>query len=140
MSNAPISRAQRAAIATLVDESMTWRNIKEAIRVDKDILARIINDPGTTEVPTALRVSYKEVHYQMSLSIKRKARLHDNMQESLRLWSNKIEADNSHVFFDEDLDEELGVFCYAFMSDWQFKVQSRSKMLFFYFYFFFYSP
>jgi hypothetical protein len=122
MATAPISRTQRETIATLVDESLTWRNIKQAIRVDKDALLRIISDPENAEVPMALRISYKEMHYQMSLSVKRKARLHDNMQESLRLWSDKIVADNGHVYFDEDLDEELGVFCFAFMDSWQFQV------------------
>ena len=123
MTSAPISREEREVIATMVDESLTWRNIKHALRVDKDALAQIISNPGDTNVPLAMRISYNDVHYQMSQAVKRKARLNDSMQESLKLWSDKIMANNGgYVFFDQDLDEELGAFCFAFMSDWQFKV------------------
>ncbi|KAI8061613.1 hypothetical protein BC940DRAFT_310262 [Gongronella butleri] len=40
--SAPLPPSVKAALATLVDESLTWRNIKDALRLDRATLSRIL--------------------------------------------------------------------------------------------------
>ena len=123
--SAPLPLPVKEALATLVDESLTWQNIKNAIRVDRATLKRIIGG-NFEDVPMAMRINYHEVYHQMSLSVNSKARLDKDMQASLRAWSAKIAEDDGHSFFDDDLQcEELGAFSFAFMGGWQYEVQSR---------------
>ncbi|KAI8070487.1 hypothetical protein BC940DRAFT_15886 [Gongronella butleri] len=125
MLSAPLPRQARMSIDSLVDQSLTWRNVKEALRRDRATLETMLfGDESDMEVSVASHIGYQEIYYAMSKAVRRKSRLDDDMKVSLSKWTDKIESDgNGFCFLNEDLDcVELGAFSFAFMSRWQYNV------------------
>lgn len=76
-------------------------------------------------IPLALSVKYNDVYYAIKKNMERKALLHRDMAESLKLWEKKIIENETcrGFFFSRNLDSfEAGMFFIAFMSEWQLKV------------------
>jgi hypothetical protein len=85
---------------------MTWYNIKNMLRLDKDILSNILNEDNIENVPIGLQIKYNDVYYALRKSMEKKARLHVDMKESLKLWEKKIIENEScqGFFFAQNLD------------------------------------
>ncbi|KAI8089072.1 uncharacterized protein BX664DRAFT_358668 [Halteromyces radiatus] len=79
------------------------------------------NNDVNASLPTSLRIGCQEVYYAMAKTLRQKAYLHKEVKESLQLWHNKIINEGDHWLV-KNLDAmELGMFLFAFMSDWQLK-------------------
>jgi hypothetical protein len=95
------------------------------LRLDKEVLSNILSEDNIEAIPIGLQVKYSDVYYAIRKSMEKKALLHIDMKESLKLWEKKIIENEScqGFFFSRNLDSmEAGMFCIAFMSRWQLKV------------------
>jgi hypothetical protein len=113
------------AIQEQVDRNLTWFNIKNMLRLDKNVLASIMSNENIESIPLALGVKYNDVYYAIKKSMERKALLHKDMVESLKLWEKKIIENEicRGFFYFRNLDSiEVGMFFIAFMSEQQLKV------------------
>ncbi|KAI9253499.1 hypothetical protein BDA99DRAFT_540749 [Phascolomyces articulosus] len=52
-------------IQSQVEKSLTWRNIKHMLRLDKDVLEKNFEDETYDNIPQSLRVNYQHVYYAM---------------------------------------------------------------------------
>jgi hypothetical protein len=121
----PAQRMISDAIQEQVDRNLTWFNIKNMLRLDKNVLASIISNENIESIPLALGVKYNDVYYAIKKSMERKALLHKDMVESLKLWEKKIIENEicRGFFYFRNLDSiEVGMFFIAFMSEQQLKV------------------
>lgn len=121
MRSAPVSREIRDVIEQLVERDLTWINIKNMIRLDKEKLGAILSGDHTN-VPHSLRISYQVVYYAMTKVLNRRACLSREFDESLRLWGAKIAQSNGHWTSKNLSTYQEGMFLFAFMSDWQLTV------------------
>jgi hypothetical protein len=56
----PAHRAIKEFIQEQVDNNMTWYNIKNMLRLDKDILSNILNEDNIENVPIGLQIKYND--------------------------------------------------------------------------------
>jgi hypothetical protein len=116
-----LSDGLKNVIYNLVDQNLTWVNIKHLIRLDRTKLASILNGE-TTNIPEAMRVSYNTVYYAVKKCMERRAYLNVDMVTRLRQWGNEKIAPEG-FFFERNLDEhQRGMYVFAFMSRWQLNV------------------
>jgi hypothetical protein len=125
MRNGPSQNVIKRFIQQQVDNNMTWQNIKNMLRLDKEFLMNLLDEDNIDAIPISLNVKYEGVYYEMKKSLEKKARLHAKLEQSLSLWEKKI-IENEHCrgfFFSRNLDSiESGMFCISFMCEWQLKV------------------
>jgi hypothetical protein len=88
--NGPTQRTITAFIQEQVNNNMTWYNIKNMLRLDKEVLSSLLDEDNITAIPIGLNVKYNDVYYAMKKSMEKRARLHSDMKESLQLWEKKI--------------------------------------------------
>ncbi|KAI7846779.1 hypothetical protein BDC45DRAFT_576688 [Circinella umbellata] len=87
--SAPISRSVKKTLSDLVDQNLDWQNIKHMLRVDREILEKILAG-NTAEIPNVLRITYQEVYYLMTQSLQKRAYRDSDMGESLIKWKSFI--------------------------------------------------
>lgn len=93
------------------------------LRLDRNVLTRILEEGVYDSVPLAAMVSYHHVYYAMKKYMNEVSYLHSNMNESLVLWGQKI-RENGGCFESKNLETfEQGMFYIAFMSKWQLDVR-----------------
>lgn len=123
--NGPTQRSVIAFIQEQVDNSMTWYNIKNMLRLDKEALMGLLDEDNITAIPIGLSVKYSTVYYAMKKSMEKKARLHADINRSLACWEQKIienESCRGFFIYRDISDVETGAFFISFMSSWQLKV------------------
>ncbi|KAG2216418.1 hypothetical protein INT45_001375 [Circinella minor] len=109
-------------IQAQVEKSLTWRNIKHMLRLDKDVLENILDSEDYDQLPQSVRIDYHHVYYVMKIHLRRQSQLHPSMANSLMKWGTKIQHKRGY-FASKNLDRyEEGMFFFAFMSQWQLKL------------------
>jgi hypothetical protein len=125
MREGPSAKIIKQFIEEQVENNMTWINIKNLMRLDKDILVNVLNNDNIESIPYSINIKYNDFYYAMKKSMQKKAILSCDMEESLKLWEKRI-IENENCpghFFSRNLDSyENGMFLVAFMSAWQLKV------------------
>lgn len=122
--SAPLFDDFKEKIHDYIENNMTWPNIKGLLRVDPKILSSVLLGQQSVEAQLSLatRVGYADVYYAMNTFFKRKAQKAKDFVRSLTLWGEHIGANNGY-YFAKNLDTyEVGIFLFAFMSEWQLKV------------------
>ncbi|KAG2227753.1 hypothetical protein INT45_004795, partial [Circinella minor] len=108
-------------IQAQVEKSLTWRNIKHMLRLDKDVLKYILDSEDYDQLPQSVRIDYHHVYYVMKIHLRRQSQLHPSMANSLMKWGTKIQHERGY-FASKNIDRyEEGMFFFAFMSQWQLK-------------------
>jgi hypothetical protein len=64
-----VSDETRALVNNLVEQNLTWANIKNLIRLDRSMLRNII-DGTNVNIPDAMRITYQTVYYAMKECMK----------------------------------------------------------------------
>ncbi|KAG2220710.1 hypothetical protein INT45_012574 [Circinella minor] len=109
-------------IQAQVEKSLTWRNIKHMLRLDKDVLENILDSENYDQLPQSVRIDYHHVYYVMKIHLRRQSQHHPSMADSLIKWGTKIQNERGY-FTSKNLDRyEEGMFFSAFMSQWQLKL------------------
>ena len=117
-----LPRAVTQFIQEQVEQKLTWKNIKNMLRLDKQVLARILETGDYSNMPLAMQVNYNHVYYAMKRYLQRMAYLSDSMVSSLEKWGEKMRQEPGH-FLSMNLERhEEGMFFIAFMSNWQLQV------------------
>jgi hypothetical protein len=111
-------------IQSHISNNMTWNNIKALLRVDSKLLSSILmGDQSLTEcLPLTMRVSYHDIHYAISSHFKSISRKDDDFAVSIQLWGEHIVKERGYFYSKNLFEYERGMFCFAFMSEWQLKV------------------
>lgn len=118
-------------VSEQVEKNMTWNNIKNMLRLDKDILIKLLNGDNYDSLPLSVGIKYSDVYYAMSKLLSKRAILHKDFKKSVDLWSEKIRNDSMKgFFFSKNMEVyEQGMFMVAFMSEWQLSVRTPPPKL-----------
>ncbi|KAI8136614.1 hypothetical protein BJV82DRAFT_639074, partial [Fennellomyces sp. T-0311] len=117
-----LPRSVTMFIQEQVEKNLTWRNIKHMLRLDKEVLTRILDTEDYSSLPLAMQVNYNHVYYAMKMHLQRQSFLDPSMEVSLEKWGEKVRQERGHFMARNLETHEQGMFFVAFMSDWQLEV------------------
>jgi hypothetical protein len=66
----PAQRIISDAIQEQGDRNLTWFNIKNMLRLDKNVLASIMSNENIESIPLALNLKYNDVYYAIKTAWK----------------------------------------------------------------------
>jgi hypothetical protein len=119
-----VSDKIRILIDSLVEQNLTWINIKHMIRVDRSVLAGILGGENTN-IPVSMRISYQTVYYSVRKYMERRAYLNNDMVLSLKEWG-RTRIGPEGFYFSKNLDvHQRGMYLFAFMHRWQLGVSKK---------------
>jgi hypothetical protein len=121
-----VSDGIKETINMLVEQNLTWVNIKHLLRVDRNVLSGIL-EGDSTSIPTSMRVSYQTVYFAVRKCMERRAYLDNDMVTSLRRWGTQ-KIDPEGYYLERNLDEhQRGMYLFAFMHKWQLNVSEKKS-------------
>ncbi|KAI7858078.1 hypothetical protein BDC45DRAFT_349891 [Circinella umbellata] len=77
-------------IQAQVEKSLTWRNIKHMLRLDKDLLGNIVDSEDCDQLPQSVRIDYQHVYYAIKIHLRRQSQFDPSMVIRLNKWGAKI--------------------------------------------------
>ncbi|KAI7858893.1 hypothetical protein BDC45DRAFT_286145 [Circinella umbellata] len=66
-------------IQAQAEKSLTWRNIKHMLRLDKGVLENILDSEDYDQLPQSVRIDYQHVYYAMKIHLRRQSQFDPSM-------------------------------------------------------------